>query len=196
MMKIITVPHRTLRTTAQPVEKVDKKVRQFIQDLEKTLAQKNNPRGVGLAAPQVDNKWRIFSTQLPMTPESEEYRLRTFINPRITDHSQAHTFGADPKEPTLEGCLSIPGFYGPIPRWEWVDLAYDYIDGDELKTSSEHFDDFAARVIQHEHDHLDGVLFIDYTIEYDLPLYKEDPKTEKLIELEPEIVLALSEKTK
>lgn len=195
-MKIITVPHQTLRATATQVEVVDKKLRQFIKDLETTLAKKNNPRGVGLAATQVNTKWRVFSTQLPVTPDSETYQLRTFINPRITDHSQKHTFGNDPKDPTLEGCLSIPGFYGPIPRWDWLDLAYDFIDGDELKTNHEHFSDFAARVVQHEHDHLNGVLFIDYTVQFDLPLYQEDPRTEKLHELEPEFIQALVEKTK
>jgi len=195
-MKIITIPHSTLRTEAQEVKTVDKKLIKFVKELEDTLFKKNNPRGVGLAAPQVDTKWRIFTTQLPTEPQSDEYKLRSFINPRVADHSDTHTFGPDKKEPILEGCLSIPAFYGPVPRWEWIDLTYDYIDGNELKTATEHFADFAARVAQHELDHLDGILFIDYTIQYDLPLYKEDPKTEKMEELEPELILALAEKAK
>lgn len=195
-MKIITIPHHTLRTEAQEVRSFDKKLTQFIKGLEETLAKKDNPRGVGLAAPQVDTKWRIFSTQLPIETQSDEYKIRSFINPRIIDHSENHTFGPDKKEPILEGCLSIPGFYGPVPRWEWVELSYDYISEGELKTTNEHFSDFAARVILHENDHLDGILFIDYTTQYDLPLYKEDPKTEKLDELEPELILALAEKAK
>lgn len=195
-MKIITIPHPTLRTEAQEVRTVDKKLIQFIKELEDTLKKKDNPRGVGLAAPQVDTKWRIFSTQLPTEPQSDEYTLRSFINPRITDHSEHHTFGPEKKEPILEGCLSIPGFYGPVPRWEWVDLTYDYISEGELKTTNEHFTDFAARVVQHENDHLNGILFIDYIIQFELPLYKEDPKTEKLDELEPELILALAEKAK
>ncbi len=195
-MKIITIPQPILRTQAQEIQVVDKKLTQFIKDLEKTLFEKKNPRGVGLAAPQVATKWRIFSTQLPTEPQSDEYKIRSFINPRITDHSDNHTFGPDKKDPILEGCLSIPSFYGPVPRWEWVDLTYDYIDGNELKTTSEHFDEFAARVVQHENDHVDGILFIDYIVQYDLPLYKEDPKTEKLEELERELVLALAEKSK
>ncbi len=195
-MKIITVPHPTLRTIAQPVTQVDKKIQQFVKDLEDTLAKKKNPKGVGLAAPQVNTKWRIFSTQLPETPQSDVSVLRTYINPRISDHSEGHSYGVDKKEPTLEGCLSIPGFYGPVPRWEWVDLTYDYIDGQELKTTSGHFRDFEARVIQHEYDHLEGILFIDHVIEFNLPLYKEDPETEKLEELEPDLILALAEAAK
>ena len=195
-MKIITVPHPTLRTIATPVSQVDKKLVQFVGELEQTLANKTNPRGVGLAAPQVDTKWRIFATQLPISPQSEESKVRSFINPLIIDHSENHTFGPDKKEPILEGCLSIPGIYGPVPRWEWIDLEFQYISGDELKTTKERFSDFPARVAQHELDHLNGILFVDYMMQYSLPLYQEDPKNDKLYELEPEMVLALLEKVK
>lgn len=197
-MKIITVPHPTLRLKAQEITVVDKKLTSFIKNLEETLAKKENPRGVGLAAPQVDTKWRIFATQLNSDGDRDDQQpvLRSYINPRITDHSQNHTFGPDKKDPILEGCLSIPGFYGPVPRWEWVDLTYDYIDGNDLKTTSEHFEAFAARVVQHELDHLDGILFVDYIDQYKLPLYKEDSKTEKLEELEPDFISALVEKSR
>ncbi len=195
-MKIITVPNPTLRSSTTTVAIVDKKLRQFLNEFGDTLVKKDNPKGVGLAAPQVDVKWQIFATQLPAEPDSEEYLLRTFINPRITDHSEKYTYGGTAKDPTLEGCLSIPGIYGPVPRWQWVDLTYDFISGNELKTTTEHFVDFTARVVQHEQDHLAGILFIDHTVEYDLPLYKEDPQTDKLDELEPEFVMALVEKTK
>src|SRR5258708_1890764 len=100
-MKIITVPHHTLRTTAQPVTVVDKKLRQFIHDLEDTLIKKENPRGVGLAAPQVDVKWRVFATQLPTTPLSEtDAVVRHFINPEITDFGKKQTLGPDKQRPT------------------------------------------------------------------------------------------------
>lgn len=194
-MKIITVPHQTLRTVATKVDRVDKKLLNFISDLEKTLEKKQNPKGVGLAAPQVDTKWRIFSTQLPISERSEVSVLRSFINPVILDHSDKHVYGTDPKHPRLEGCLSIPGFYGPVPRWQRLTLQYDYIDGTELKTTQEDFTDFAARVVQHEQDHLEGILFIDHTLRYDLPLYKEDPKTEDLEEIAPELMRALVAKT-
>jgi len=206
-MKIITVPHPTLRIPAQPVTKVDKKLKIFVKDLEETLKRKNNPRGVGLAAPQVDIKWRIFVTQLPPInsqhdqsgdrPEADEpTELRVFINPEITEHSEAMTLGPDKKEPILEGCLSVPGIWGPVPRWEWVTLTYQSIVNEELVARTEKFQDFAARVVQHEHDHLNGVLFIDYSLEYELPLYKENPKNEKLYEIEAELLPAFVAQTR
>jgi peptide deformylase len=201
-VKIITVPHPTLRTPAQEVTKVDNKLKQFLSRLGTTLADTKNPRGVGLAAPQVDKKWRIFATHLEPS-EDQPPQLRTFINPRILDHSDNLTFGPDPKEPRLEGCLSIPGIYGPVPRWQWVELAYYEVDDaagssaiEENNPSGEsqlanlieqrgHFEDFAARVIQHEYDHLEGVLFTDYVIEHDLPLYQENKQTKQLDEIDP-----------
>jgi peptide deformylase len=196
-MKIVTIPHSTLRTVAQPVTHVDKKVIQFVQDLQTTLGKKNNPKGVGLAAPQVDVKWRIFATQLPEREDDEEsYQMRSFINPKILDHSDQFTYGPDKKEPILEGCLSIPGIYGIVPRWNWIELEYQVIEGTELVTHKERFTDFAARVIQHEHDHLNGILFIDYSVEFDLPTYKENSRTEKLYELDPELLLALFQQSK
>jgi peptide deformylase len=199
-MKIITVPHSTLRTVAQPVVTIDKKVLQFIQNLQTTLAKKDNPKGVGLAAPQVDMKWRIFVTQLsPDGGRSNEEKppvMRTFINPRIIDRPDKLTFGPDKREPILEGCLSIPGIYGPVPRWPWLRLEFQEIVNGELVIKTERFSDFAARVIQHENDHLDGVLFVDYALEYDLPLYKEDPKTEKLQEIDPQLVPSFVASTK
>ena len=106
------------------------------------------------------------------------------------------TFGPDKKEPTLEGCLSIPGLYGPIPRWEDIKLEFQEVIEDELRTRTETFTDFAARVVQHEEDHLNGVLFVDYTEKFDLPLYKEDTRTNELITLEDDMITALIQQTR
>jgi peptide deformylase len=195
-VKIITVPHPTLRTKAQPVNKVDKKLQQFLSELGATLKNTRKPRGVGLAAPQVNKKWRIFTTFLEAAA-GQPAQLRAFINPRITDHSDKLTFGPDPKEPRLEGCLSIPGIYGAVPRWQWVELAYDEINQDdaspnqpygELIERRDHFADFAARVMLHEFDHLEGILFTDYSLKYDLPVYQENTKTKQFEEIEMEIL--------
>jgi peptide deformylase len=199
-MKIITVPHQTLRVVAQPVTQVDKKLKELVKGLEETLSAKINPRGVGLAAPQVDRRSRVFVTQLPVDPYDDEdeatFQIRTFINPEIIDHSGNKTFGPDKKDPILEGCLSIPGFYGPVPRWEWIQVRFQTLEENELVEHVEKFDQFAARVMQHENDHLNGVLFIDYIVEFDLPLYQENKKNSKLYELEPELVLSLVESSK
>lgn len=183
-MKIITIPDQTLRQQAKKIEQVDKKLLKFLKNLEETLSAKKDPQGVGLAAPQVGKNLAIFATQL-IDPATKSYLpLRTFINPKITAHSQNQSFGADEKNPDLEGCLSIPYLYGPIPRWEWVDLAYQVVDNNQLIDQQERFDNFNARIIQHERDHLDGILFTDYSKKYNLPLYKDvNGKLEEITDL-------------
>lgn len=184
-MKIISAPHQTLRTVADEVKVVDKKLVKFIEELESTLKYKDNPKGVGLAAPQVDKKWRIFSSQFARGGDFDDLKsleIRSYINPEIVKHSGKQTFGDDKKHPQLEGCLSIPHIYGPVPRWEWVELNYFVLENGELKAKSEKFVDFEARVIQHETDHLNGILFTDYILEYDLPVYFENPHNGELEE--------------
>lgn len=184
-MKIISAPHPSLRTVASEVKMVDKKLTQFIKDLELTLKNKDNPKGVGLAAPQVDKRLRVFATQFSNNDNFDDastLKIDYYINPNITKHSGKQTFGEDKKNPQLEGCLSIPKIYGPVPRWEWVELNYFVIEDGELKEKTQRFDQFEARVIQHETDHLNGILFTDYLLEYDLPVYFENSKTGELEE--------------
>ncbi len=189
-MKIITIPHSTLRQVAQPVTTVDKKLLSFIEELGNTLLKKDNPKGVGLAAPQVNEAQRLFATLLPLSGKrgDGEPVLRVFINPVFTDVSEELTFGENPEEPILEGCLSIPEIYGPVPRHQWVEVAYEELVGTELHPGKERFEAYAARVMQHEYDHLDGRLFIDYSAELDLPLYKERGK--KMDEMSSDMVKA------
>lgn len=183
-MKIITVPHPTLRSTASPVTLVDKKLIELIHDLEETLLETNNPKGVGLAAPQVDKLKRIFALNIA----EDNRELRSVINPVIVKHSTEVTFGPEKDEPILEGCLSIPGIYGPVPRWQWVELEYAVLEGTDLVPKQERFEDYGARVVQHELDHLDGVLFTDYSIKYDLPLYKEKRRGKKMEEIDKSLL--------
>lgn len=183
-MKIITIPHPSLRETATAVTRVDKKLHDFITELQNTLLETRKPKGVGLAAPQVDRLKRIFSMNL----EPDNRDLRSFINPVIVNHSKEKTYGEDEKDPVLEGCLSIPGLYGPVPRWQWVDLEYQVIRGETLVTKEDHFEDYAARVAQHELDHLNGVLFIDYSLQFDLPLYQEIEGRKKMEEIDKSVL--------
>jgi len=189
-MKIITVPHLTLRQQAVPIETIDKKILSFLDQLGDTLLKKDNPKGVGLAAPQVDQLLRVFATYLPATGKREDANpvLRLFINPVITDVSEELTFGPNPEEPILEGCLSIPSIYGPVPRHEWIELEFQELQGVELQPRKERFSAFAARVVQHEYDHLEGRLFIDYIAQLDLPLYKELGK--KMEEMDSQMIKA------
>ncbi|HYD34693.1 MAG TPA: peptide deformylase [Vitreimonas sp.] len=191
-MQIITAPHSTLRTPAQPVTEIDKKVLQFISELSATLTHQVKPQGVGLAAPQVDKKWRMFVTNITDDKPGAASNLQLYINPVIVKQSPDLSFGDEADgHPALEGCLSIPKIYGPIPRRAWVELEYQTLTDDKLVSHSERFVDFTARVIQHELDHLDGILFTDYSLEYDLPVYTEPPRSERLIELEDRSILEI-----
>ena len=191
-MKIVSVPSQILRAETKQVQTLDKKVSAFIDDLGQTLMSTNNPPGVGLAAPQVDSHYKIFTTYLGKKggEDSKLRYLRYFINPTVIDHSNKFVFGHDDDDPRLEGCLSIPGLYGPVPRFQWIEFEFQYPEDGELKTKRERFEEFAARVMQHEYDHLEGILYTDYSLKYDLPVYKENPETKKLEEIDKIILEA------
>lgn len=185
-MKIVTVPHQSLRTEAELVTVVDKKLLTFIQDLEKTLRNKQNPQGVGLAAPQVNKSLAVFTTLLENNNGKLEQRI--FINPSLIDASDTLTLGPNDEETQLEGCLSMPGLYGPVFRHQWVTFTFQAIEGTDLVEKKETFTDFTARVMQHELDHLHGILFTDRCITDNLPVYKENKITKKMEEIDPELL--------
>lgn len=180
-MDIITAPHTTLRTKASLVKNLDNKMISFIHDLATSLEDQQNPPGVGLASPQVNKKVRAFAIR-PV--EARTRKLPTplvFINPEIVEHSNNRVLGADEKDPDLEGCLSVPKIYGPVPRWEWVDLKYQILEKDKLIKKQQRFKNFAARIVQHELDHLNGVLFTDHLLKHNLPAYIQEK--DQLVEL-------------
>ena len=194
IVPIIQIPHPQLRAVARPVPTVDTAMLTLAQKLADTLKHTSNPVGVGLAAPQIDHSWRVFATQL-------DDQIELFFNPVITKHSQSVVLGEDEADPDLEGCLSIPKLYGPVPRWQWVELEFDQLlnrdapDTARFQRASRRFADFPARVIQHEHDHLDGILFIDYCVQYDLPVYTADNRSEKMTLMPPELLATLHHST-
>lgn len=179
MKKIIEIPHKTLREVSKTVERVDKKFISFVSQLEETLDKKRNPRGVGLAAPQVDTTLRVFCINIS--------GVTTYINPRIAKTSKKTTFGPDVEDPIMEGCLSMPDLYGPVPRWEWIDAEFQVLEDGKLIDKQVRMQDFQARVFQHELDHLNGILFTDYAIKYNLPVYKEYKKN-KFEEIDHELL--------
>jgi len=161
-MKILIAPHTTLLQPALPVKKIDSRVRKIIADMSKTLLAHRDPIGVGLSGNQVALLERIFVTR----PNEKTTEIHTFINPKIVDVDD----GTKKRKPTLEGCLSIPEMWGHVMRPEKVKISY--LDVNE-KQHTDWFEDFEAIVIQHELDHLDGILFTQRVLEQGRELYKE-----------------------
>jgi len=142
MLKIITNPHPTLRKKAKEVsDKEIPKLQNFINEMKKTMLKTD---GIGLAANQVDVLKRIIVINTKDGPLA-------LINPKISNKSFK-------KEKAEEGCLSVPGVYGIVKRHKklTVSALTQDISKIKLKVSG-----LFARVIQHEIDHLDGILFID-----------------------------------
>lgn len=173
VVPIIQAPHLVLRQKAALVVELDKKIMSYAQNLADTLRAARNPVGVGLAAPQIAKKWQIFATQLEHSTTGQ-LQIKLFFNPRLVDQSDRLVTGVNPRQPDLEGCLSIPLFYAPVARPEWVTLTWQELTPDhQLSTwHTETFFDFSGRVIQHELDHLQGILFTDHVQEQSQPLYR------------------------
>ena len=153
ILKVARMGHPVLRAKARPLEKSEIRsvvVQKLIDDMMDTMAEYH---GVGLAAPQVHEGLRIFVAALDDGEEEDEGEAAplALINPEIT------VVGADLIE-DWEGCLSIPDVRGRVPRAREIKVRAFDRKGDRIELRAH---DFPARVIQHETDHLDGVLFFD-----------------------------------
>jgi len=144
-LKIICYPHITLRHKSKPVRRVDDELRQIVRTMFQLMYK---AKGVGLAANQVDLPLRLFVVNLEGDPEKGEELV--FINPLISQLK-----GSEEQE---EGCLSLPGLYGNVIRPKQVRITAYNMRGEEVTFAAT---GLLARVVQHELDHLDGVLFID-----------------------------------
>lgn len=173
--KILTTPDPILRRRSRPVSKIDKKVLKIITDLKEVIKTHRDPVGIGLSAVQIGKPQKIFLAKIGD-------QLEVFINPEITWFSKEKTLGG-PKEdePFLEGCLSVPGYYGEIFRAEKIKIRYLDQKGE---TKEQKISGLEARIVQHESDHLDGLLFIDRLLEQKGRLYKvsQNPSGEEILE--------------
>jgi peptide deformylase len=160
--KILTVKDPTLRLVSKDVATFDKKIFDLIKDLKETLAVQKDPIGVGLAAPQIGKKLNAFAIK----PDTD---IKIIINPKVVSVSKTSKELIDEHSKLMEGCLSLPNLYGPLKRPDSIKI--DYLDemGDK-KTSL--FNSFEAQIIQHEIDHLKGILFTDRLLEQKKPLYE------------------------
>jgi peptide deformylase len=143
--EILLYPHPTLRQVAQPVEQVDDETRRLIEDMAETMYA---APGVGLAANQVGVLKRVFV--IDTAAEDEPSQLRAFVNPEIIEASGTQTWS--------EGCLSFPGASEDIKRAERVIVRALDADGKPFELEAQ---GLLAVAIQHENDHLNGVLMID-----------------------------------
>jgi peptide deformylase len=141
---VLRYPDPRLRRSAQPVERVDDAIRALIDDLAETMYQ---APGIGLAAPQVDVAKRVLVIDISETRND----LHVFVNPQIILRQGEQTLE--------EGCLSIPGVYEHVTRAERIRVQALGRDGKsfELEVSG-----LLATCVQHEVDHLEGKLFLDY----------------------------------
>jgi peptide deformylase len=171
---ILTVPEDKLRQICTPFESFGYETQTLVLDLEDSLKKAPPPGGVGLALPQIGILKRGFATYI-------EHKLRIYLNPKILDLGDETTLGPNKNHPLLEGCLSIPQLYGPVPRSKKIKVEAQNERGEsKIYTLT----NFQARVFLHEYDHLDGILFTDYTKKEGLPLYFHDQRKDQLIELE------------
>ena len=144
---ILTEPNKKLRQVSLPVEKVGKEEQKLMNDMLETMY---DAKGIGLAAIQIDVPKRIIVLDISKDPEKKEPMY--FVNPEIISASK--------EDATYEeGCLSVPGQFAEIDRPDSCIIKYLDYNGNpkELKT-----DGLLATCIQHEMDHLEGILFIDY----------------------------------
>ncbi len=178
ILKILSYGNPILRQKSKEVSKISKKIRTLIENMLDTMYSAN---GVGLAAPQVGENLRIFV--IDVSKENEPYNPLVFVNPKIIKKSGAIC--------VKEGCLSFPEAYINVRRYSDVMVKALDINGRPFVTEAKN-GELLAYAIQHENDHLDGILFVDHSrnifeatealSKHNLPQLEED----KLIN-EPEL---------
>lgn len=178
--EIITVPDPTLRQKSKPMVNIDKKTLAIIQDLKDTLAFQKSPRGVGISAPQIGKLWRIC---LIFSKKSK--KLLTLINPEIIWKSKRIVASVPESKNPLEGCLSVPGYWGQVKRHKKIKV--HYLTSNK-QTVIRKFSGFTGTIVQHEIDHLNGILFIDRILEQGQKIYKQEKKEGENVLTEVEII--------
>lgn len=157
VLEVLKAGHPVLKQVAQPVDHVNKKMRAFIEDMAETMYKTD---GVGLAAPQVGVSKRIIVVD-------DGNGLQALINPQIIK-AEGSQWGP-------EGCLSVPGYFGDVERYEKVTVTAIDPNNKKLRIEAE---GFLARIFQHEIDHLEGHLFIEMAVN----LKKQVDPTEAIAE--------------
>jgi peptide deformylase len=148
LLPILTYPDPRLKQVSLPVERFDEALREFVRDLEGT--RRAGPGAVGIAAPQVGRFERIVLVDVSGKPKVPNHGRLVLVNPEITDW-EGFAVGR-------EGCLSVPDYTGNVIRAQRISLsAFDEYGVQHVYE----MEGFEARAVQHETDHLDGLLFLD-----------------------------------
>jgi peptide deformylase len=144
---ILTLPDARLRLVSKPVEKVDAEIRQLVQDMFETMY---GAPGIGLAAIQVGVPKRVVTMDLAKKEEARDPKV--YINPELV-------WASEERSTYEEGCLSIPEYYEEVERPAEVKIRYMDLEGNQQEIEA---NGLLATCLQHEIDHLNGVLFIDH----------------------------------
>lgn len=147
ILPILHYPDPRLRTVAKEVEVIDNTIKTLIEDMFETMY---DARGIGLAATQVDRHVQVVVMDL--TKEGEEPQPKVYINPKVTPLTEELA-------PYQEGCLSIPEVYDTVERPARVRIEAKDENGEDFSVEA---DGLLAVCIQHELDHLKGIVFVDY----------------------------------
>lgn len=159
ILEILKLPDARLKQVSEPVEAFDADLRSFIADLEETRL--DGPAAVGIAAPQVGRPQRIVIVDVSGRKKTPSHGHLVLINPEIV-HWEGYAMGR-------EGCLSVPDYTGNVIRATQIRLKAQDQDG---QTHDYDMEGFEARAVQHEIDHLDGLLFVDRVVSRRTDLYR------------------------
>jgi peptide deformylase len=169
-IEICQLGNPVLRQIAEPVINfADPEIQQLI---DRMLALTQQSQGMGLAAPQIGRSHQIIiisshpNSRYPFAPQMQPTVL---VNPKILSHSES-------QQKSWEGCLSVPGLRGMISRFESIEISFSDRHG---KLQQTRYEDFVARIFQHEFDHLQGLVFVD-RLESSLDLFTEAEFLKKL----------------
>jgi peptide deformylase len=164
ILTVLQDPTPILREKSQPIQKITADIKKLAEDMLETMYAAN---GVGLAAPQVGHPVQL----IVIDPSAERNLPQVLINPRLESHSKSTI-------ERIEGCLSCRGFEGKVTRYEKVTVQAKNLSGKSVKLKAE---GLLARVLQHEIDHLKGILIKDIAV----PIPPAEIDEQELMEIQP-----------
>ena len=168
--KIIVVPNPSLRRQSEPIKSFGKKTQSLAQALIETMRQaEEESQGVGLAAVQIG-----VQKQMLALISHQGKKAEIIINPQIVWQDKKQTTGSRGRKTDYEGCLSVPGLWGIVKRSVKVRVKHQDLKGNWQERD---FQGFLSRVVQHEIDHLKGILFVDRVMEQKSQLFQIQSKS-------------------